>query len=135
MSNRYILVGPQRRTPARCVDDDLIAWAEWFETADRQVADTRHELFRVSTVFLGLDHRFSGKGPPILFETMAFLTTGGPVDHTTLGSMLATASESIDCVRYATWEDAEIGHQAMVRRMLEHVGVASSQASSYMKGL
>jgi hypothetical protein len=118
MSDRYILVGPERRTPARCVDDDLIAWAEWFETADRHVADTRHELFRVSTVFLGIDHQF-GKGPPILFETMAFLSTG----------------ESIDCVRYATWEDAEIGHKAMVRRMLEHVGVASSQASSYMKGL
>jgi hypothetical protein len=98
----YILVGPERRTPARC--DDLIAWAEWLETADRHVADTRHELFRVSTVFLGVDHRFD-RGPPILFETMVFLA----------------ADESIDCVRYATWEDAEIGHKAMVRRMLERV--------------
>jgi hypothetical protein len=120
MIGRYILVGPERRTPARCVDDDIIAWAEWFETADRHVALTEHELFRVSTVFLGLDHRFSGKGPPILFETMAFER----------GS-----SASLDCFRYATWEDAEIGHQAMVRRMLERVGVASSQASSYMTGL
>jgi hypothetical protein len=121
MTGRYILVGPERRTPARCVDDDLIAWAEWMETADRQVADTRHELFRVSTVFLGLDHRFSGKGPPILFETMAFLLTGDP----NAKDILHRCDESIDCFRYATWEDAEIGHQAMVRRMLEQVAASA----------
>src|SRR5215471_17514474 len=27
---------------------------------------------RVSTVFLGLDHNYSGVGPPIVFETMIF---------------------------------------------------------------
>jgi hypothetical protein len=69
-------------------------------------------------VFLGLDHRFSGKGPPLLFETMAFE-----------GEDWA----AIDCVRYAAWEDAEIGHAAMVRRMLEHV--ASTPSPTYMKGL
>lgn len=30
---------------------------------------------RVSTVFLGLDHNWSGEGPPILWETIVF---GGP---------------------------------------------------------
>lgn len=29
-------------------------------------------LIRVSTIFLGLDHRFYGRGPPLLFETMTF---------------------------------------------------------------
>jgi hypothetical protein len=124
MTGRYILVGPERRTPARCVDDDLIGWAEWMQTADRHVADTRHELFRVSTVFLGLDHQFD-RGPPILFETMAFLRTGDPNAE----DILDRCDESIDCVRYATWEDAEIGHKAMVRRMLERVRNTISEPS------
>lgn len=83
--------------------DDLLAWGRWFETADRRVALTEHELFRVSTVFLGLDHQF-GPGPPLLFETMAFER----------GS-----SSEIECRRYANWEDAELGHKAMVNRLLK----------------
>lgn len=38
----------------------------------------RNKCARVSTVFLGLDHRFGGEGPPILFETMIF---GGKLDQ------------------------------------------------------
>lgn len=34
---------------------------------------------KVSTIFLGLDHNYSGKGPPILWETMVF---GGPMQGT-----------------------------------------------------
>ena len=115
MTGRYILEG---RTPVPC--PDLLGWARWLETADRRVALTEHELFRVSTVFLGLDHRF-GRGPPLLFETMVFMKTGNP-DAT---DILERADESIDCARYANWEDAELGHQAMVRRMLAHVAKAA----------
>ena len=50
-----------------------LIWARWFETADRRVALTEVSGIRVSTVFLGLDYRFSGEGPPLLlFETMTF---------------------------------------------------------------
>ena len=56
----------------------LIEWAEWFETNPPEriigkdsVKFGESEL-RISTVFLGLDHRFSGEGDPILFETMLF---------------------------------------------------------------
>ena len=52
-------------------------------------------------VFLGLDHSF-GSGPPLLFETMVF---GGPLD------------EEMD--RYTTWDEAEAGHKAMVKRVQE----------------
>lgn len=121
-NGRYVLTG---HTPVP--EPDLLTWAAWFEAADRHVADTRHEFFRVSTVFLGLDHQF-GKGPPILFETMVFLRTGEPHDdddsHMTLGTILSRADESIECYRYATWEDAEIGHQATVRRMLDQVALS-----------
>jgi hypothetical protein len=101
MSGLYILKG---REPVRC--RDLIKWGRWMETAERHVAETRHELFRVSTVFLGLDHRFTGKGPPILFETMAFENDNWA---------------AIECERYATWDLAAIGHDIVVKRMLKHV--------------
>ena len=91
MSNKYILDG---QTPVPC---DLLTWAKWFETAERHVAETTVGDVKVSTVFLGLDHRESG--PPILFETMVF---GGPLDQ--------------EQDRYATWQEAEQGHQAMVER-------------------
>jgi hypothetical protein len=87
--------------------DDLLAWGEWFETADRHVA--RDELAPgviVSTVFLGLDHQF-GNGPPILFETMVF------DDY-----------ERGDGERYSTWDEAETGHAAwvaMIRARLKPV--------------
>jgi len=69
-------------------------WARWYEIGDRRVAeDYPAEDCRVSTVFLGLDHNHTGKGPPILFETMVF---GGPMDDYMR--------------RYATWEEAEKGH-------------------------
>jgi hypothetical protein len=52
---------------------DLLAWGCWFEHIQhRRVAlDELPDGTEVSTVFIGLDHRFPGmaKGPPILFET------------------------------------------------------------------
>jgi hypothetical protein len=47
----------------------------------------------VSTVFLGIDHRFGGEGPPLLFETMIF---GGPHDQSQY--------------RCSTWQEAEHMH-------------------------
>ena len=75
---------------------DWQTWAEWFENTDRHVAlDTVGDV-RVSTVFLGLDHSFGG-GPPLWFETMVF---GG--EHSDFTQ------------RYATWEEAEAGHQMVL---------------------
>lgn len=90
---KYILEG---KTPKAV--DDVIEWGQWFEKANRQVADTKlpHGV-RVSTVFLGLDHSF-GDGPPILFETMIF---GGK--HNEYQE------------RYATWEEAKSGHKEAVK--------------------
>jgi hypothetical protein len=94
MSDKYILKG---KTPVK--EDDLFAWAEWFESADRHVAKTAlGEDVLVSTIFLGLDHNFLGKGGPILFETMIF---GGAHDQ--------------DGERWHTWEEAEAGHQHYVK--------------------
>lgn len=85
--------------------DDLMVWAEWMETHERRVAlDELGERGTVSTVFLGLNHRFDGKGPPLVYETLVF---GGPRD----GYML----------RYATRELALRGHEGMVAEVREVV--------------
>lgn len=70
------------------VEVGMMEWAQWFEDADRKVAWTQvtSELL-VSTVFLGLDHRYAGAGPPLLFETMIF---GGP------------ETIDLDCWRYSS---------------------------------
>lgn len=54
----------------------------------------------VSTVFLVIDHNFSGYGAPVLFETMVF---GGLMDEHT--------------ERYCTWDEAAAGHTLMVERV------------------
>ena len=75
MSEKYIL-DPQG-VPILC--EDIMEWGRWFESNDnRKVAQTNIGDARVSTVFLGLDHRFGGHGLPILWETMIF---GGPHDQ------------------------------------------------------
>ncbi len=55
---------------------DLLTWAKWFgSSADRIIGNDVVKNVRISTVFLGLDHRFSytnKKQKPILFETMMF---------------------------------------------------------------
>jgi hypothetical protein len=91
-SDKYILVG-HKAVPA-----DLMEWARWLENAkgDRIVAKTKVGDAEVSTVFLGLDHRFGDDGPPLIFETMVF---GGIHDQ--------------DMERYSTWEEAEAGHKRM----------------------
>jgi hypothetical protein len=80
----------------------LMEWAQFFERIEnRTVAWTQvNSEITVSTVFLGIDHRFSGKGPPILFETMVF---GGERDQYT--------------TRYCSWDDAETGHKVLVERL------------------
>ena len=84
--------------------NDVIEWGKAFESVNRKVAETEVGDARISTVFIGLDHSF-GNGDPLLFETMIF---GGPRDD--------------HMRRYATWDDALIGHHEMVateRKMQE----------------
>jgi hypothetical protein len=90
MLGYYILIG--REVVA---EPDQARWASFLES-DRSIARTGNENITVSTVFLGLDHNFSGRGPPLVFETMIL---GGPHD----GAQR----------RYATYDEAEAGHRDM----------------------
>lgn len=80
---------------------DTMQWAMQFRDEDRVVAKTElPDGKTVSTVFLGLNHRF-GDGPPLIFETMVF----GPDSYI-----------DMDCERYSTEEQAKAGHEAMVAK-------------------
>lgn len=90
--NNFIL-DTDGRTPVPC--PNVLEWANWFEDADRVVAQIDRDGVRVSTVFLGIDHRFDADGPPLIFETMIF---GGEHDE--------------EQWRYSTWDEAMAGHEA-----------------------
>lgn len=94
----YILDGT---TPVP--SDDQQAAAAFFNSDKRCVARTQVGRFRVSTVFLCLDHGFNPDRPPVLFETMIF-------DD-------AASSESCHQRRYTTWAEAEQGHAEWCHRL------------------
>lgn len=62
-------------------EPDIEAYCEWFGRTDRCVGRDVVHGFLVSTVFLGIDHDWTGRGPPVLWETMVF----GPGDPTVEG--------------------------------------------------
>lgn len=80
---------------------EMLEWAELFEKRVEggdwwRIGATVVGETRVSTVWLGLDHRW-GEGPPLIFETMVF---GGPLAG--------------ECERYCTKEQARDGHARWV---------------------
>lgn len=93
MSEHYILDN------RKVVPVDLMTWARAMESQRKEwrAGDTKIGGVRVSTVFLGLDHRFGDEGPPLLFETMIF---GGKHDD----------FQS----RCSTWDEAEAMHASAV---------------------
>lgn len=105
MLGHYILNADGEAVPC----DDLEVWGAWFErsskdrsrviAADKDEGPDGSEIF-VSTVFLGLDHNFSGTGPPVLWETLVF---GGPLAD--------------EMARYRSREAALAGHQEICARV------------------
>lgn len=77
-------------------------YAELKQTKFRVASDSNDSV-RISTVWLGLDHRFGEDGPPLIFESMVFPQ----------GSY-----EEIVCRRYATEEEARRGHADLVAEYL-----------------
>jgi hypothetical protein len=96
MSQYYILNDNREAVPCA----NLEAWARGFDEARRRVGETFVGPYRVSTVFLGINHRHFGDGPPILFETMVFEGDDGDVDMD----------------RCSTWAEAEAMHADFVAR-------------------
>jgi hypothetical protein len=81
----------------------LYDWAQRFEDMDyKRVAFDQVDDIDVSTVWLGLDHNFSGDGALLIFETIVF---GGPPDVDN------------ETQRYATEEEARAGHAELLERV------------------
>jgi hypothetical protein len=96
--NTYILDDHHKPVPV-----GVMRWTRWWNRRqNRRVVRTLVGPYRVSTVFTGLDNNWTGKGLPILFETMVY-RHGNPCGHTPARS------------RYTTWEAALAGHNAAVR--------------------
>lgn len=106
MMDKYILLG-KIAVPAT----DLMTWARWYEGSqdERRVGGTDVGCLWVSTMFLGLDHRFGGEGDPLLFETMIF----GLVDDEYQ-------------TRCSSWQDAEKQHATAVKYAEELVAKADA---------
>ncbi len=122
MSGKYILA-EDGKTPVPC--DDLNTWCEWFENRHRIVKQDYFQSVRcgelqVSTVFLGIDHRFLGDGPPLLWETMVFrqipprqLAGGHVCDREEF------STDTFGTQRYSSYDEALKGHELAVSGLLE----------------
>lgn len=81
--------------------DDTLAWAKWYEDADRAIAETHVGEARVSTVFLAIDLAAGVRSEPMLWETAIFRSDRDYTDgRVTIWS------------RYASRAGAIAGHEA-----------------------
>lgn len=90
------------------LENDVAVWGKWMESADRHVNDEQIGDYRISTVFLGMDHAFAGN-IPVLWESMVFSKKeNDPIDN--------------DCLRCSgSWEQAEAMHERMVDKVKQHI--------------
>lgn len=97
---------------------DTLRWAVWFEKVENRslVADKVEGVGGVSTIFLGLDHDFTGEGPPVLWETMIFIDDGSPAEllefdgfqrrYTSRADALAGHAEALEALRQAARDNS-----------------------------
>lgn len=96
--NYYLLKG---KTP-RLVKDSK-EWAKWYKKHSQQIDACVVGNYSITTVFIGIDHNFFGKGPPLLFETMVFECKRAAINNFTR--------------RYSTWDEAQAGHDEIVKEL------------------
>lgn len=78
--------------------DTIFEWAKLFETPSYKIVKQEEVgKYKVSTVWLGLNHNFHG-GEPLIFETMVF------------------GDDEEDMERYSTEEEALAGHKRFVEK-------------------
>ncbi len=87
--------------------EDMNAWGALMRDAEkRTIGKTTIGNIVVSTVFLGMDHNFTGKGGPVLWETCVFREDAPDVAG-----------------RYLSRAEAELGHASWCNKVeLEQMG-------------
>lgn len=94
----------------------LMQWANMLENMldrDRRIGFDQIGISEVSTVWLGLNHNWSGYGPPLIFETMVF---GGIND--------------LYCQRYSTKEAARAGHDQILAAVRDNRNIKDEKESN-----
>jgi hypothetical protein len=120
MIERYIVNDQGEPVP----EPDLMKWGRWMEGDGRQLAvDEVGDDWKVSTVFLGLDHRHIGEGPPILWETIVF---GPEHERVTLDGRKrliridqGETHDQLNMRRYSSREAALQGHAELLAEVLK----------------
>jgi hypothetical protein len=81
----------------------MFEWATLFE--DKKYKIIKQEVlpndYFVSTIWLGLNHRFN-EGNPLIFESLVFPAKGN--------------WSKLDCERYSTLAEAKKGHKKLVKK-------------------
>ena len=97
-------------------EPDLFTWAEWLEEAYRtrslHLADDSIGPYRVSTIFLGLDHQFGVGGPPVLWETIIF---GTEEEFEIIPGKRRKCRKPVHVFRYTSKAEALEGHARAVK--------------------
>lgn len=111
----------------------LEEWAMLLESPEYKVigydeipTTSRYVASYLSTVWLGLDHSFTG-GPPLLFETMRFSNEAKPLDlfpdrtyHPVLDFPDPNEpGEYTEQLRYCTEEQASLAHKRILKLIHE----------------
>jgi len=108
--------------------ENALEAAMHFENDNRNVRATETALHHISTVFLGHDHSH-GRGGPLLFETMVF-----EKDETADARSRIQYDGQIGIMdRYATWDEAEAGHDRIHGEVLRLEQNALAAASFHKK--
>lgn len=98
---------------------DLLEFAKYDVFSNNRVGLTEVSGHQVSTVFLGLDHNHTGRGRPILFETMVMFNHEDR-DFKSLNFLNI-------CKRCCTWDEAVDQHSNIVYQLTVEldIGIAS----------
>ena len=98
----------------KIIKTDVVTWTKNRKDASKQIRLTELKKYnaRISTVFLGIDHRFIKEKdmPPILFETMIFWNTSY-LDEFQL--------------RYTSYDAAVLGHAMIISLIKENIDPSS----------
>lgn len=116
LARTELIPGREYRWPKHWYVDDPTG----FEGKRMEIEHVENNGVVVSTVFLGLDHDYTGKGPPVLWETMIF------------GVEILGSDEYDFQQRYSSREDALRGHKRAVnvaRRVLQEQAAKAAKAA------
>lgn len=106
----YVLIG---QTPVP-VENPMELASMFSDDSQRRVALSKVGPVTVSTVFLGINHQF-GSGPPILFETMAWID----MEHDMYDVRYKVSWNDYQ-TRCATWAEAEVMHHKAIEHFQEY---------------